>query len=280
MNNVSEKDREFPFTSKHFLSIRQLIHDHAGIQLSDAKRDMVYSRLVRRLRAHRLSGFNDYMQLLEDGRSGEMVHFINALTTNLTSFFREQHHFDYLRTTVFPSVEQRGSRRIRIWSAGCSTGEEPYSIAMTAAEYFQDKPGWDIKIYATDLDTNVVGVGKQGVYDAERVKDLDPRYLQRWFLRGKGKFDGMVRVKPELQKMLEFSQLNLLRDWPQRDLFDVIFCRNVVIYFNKDTQRTLFHRFHSAMHPAAYLFIGHSESLHSVAVEFRLVGQTFHEMVT
>lgn len=274
------KEREFTFTDHHFQTIRHQIGQYAGINLSDSKRDMVYSRLVRRLRAHRFNSFDDYLQLLADGESGERVHFINALTTNLTSFFRERHHFDYLTATVLPLIEQRGDRRLRIWSAGCSTGEEPYSIAMTVADYLKGKPGWDIKIYATDLDTNVVGVGKYGVYDAERVKGLSSAQLKHWFLRGKGRNQGMVRVKPELQCLLEFRSLNLLHEWPYKELFDVIFCRNVVIYFNKETQRRLFKRFSNLLYPSAYLFIGHSESLHSVSDDFRLVGQTIHVKAT
>jgi chemotaxis protein methyltransferase CheR len=277
---MSEKEREFPFTKVHFETIRSLIYQQAGINLSDSKLDMVYSRLVRRLRVHRLLDFDSYLHLLAQESNGEMVHFINALTTNLTAFFREQHHFDYLTATVFPHLEQLGERRIRIWSAGCSTGEESYSIAMTAADYFQNKHGWDIKIYATDLDTNVVRTGQQGIYAEDRVKDLDPASLKRYFYKGKGNNSGMVRVKPQLQQMIEFHPLNLLEQWPFRELFDVVFCRNVVIYFNKDTQKVLFKRFADIMNTSAYLFIGHSESMHNVSNDFRLVGQTIHEKIS
>lgn len=272
-------DREFKFTTKHFNIIKDYIAEHAGIALADSKQQMVYSRLVRRLRAKKLPDFDTYLELLESDDGSELINFINALTTNLTSFFRESHHFEFLTASALPWLESENSasRKIRIWSAGCSTGEESYSIAMTVMDYFKDKPGWEIEINASDLDSNVVQTAQNGIYPLERVKGIPKSRLQRWFLRGKGDNEGMVRIKPELQKTLQFRQLNLLHTWPWKDKFDIVFCRNVVIYFNKDTQRVLFGRFHENMKNRGHLFIGHSESLNKVSDRFKLIGKTIYQ---
>ncbi|MDH3354809.1 MAG: protein-glutamate O-methyltransferase CheR, partial [Chromatiales bacterium] len=259
-------EREFEFTTAHFKTVKNYIADHAGIDLADSKQQMVYSRLVRRLRAKKIPDFDSYLKLLEKDDGTELINFINALTTNLTSFFRENHHFEFLTENVFPLLERENAstRKIRIWSAGCSTGEEPYSLAITTKDYFQNKPGWDVQICASDLDSNVVQTAQNGIYTEDRVKGLSKPMLKKWFLKGRGAQDGMVRVKPELQSILSFRQLNLLHTWPWKEAFDIVFCRNVVIYFNKDTQRVLFGRFFDNMVDDAHLFIGHSESLNKV----------------
>ena len=225
-----------------------------------------------------MDSFRDYCRLLESRDSDELVNFINAITTNLTAFFREPHHFEYLSSTLLPELMRYNdaSRRLRIWSAGCSSGEEPYSIAMTVRETIPETAGWDVRILATDLDTNMVERARSGIYSEERVASLPRQRLKRWFLRGKGEHQGKVRVRPELQSMITFRQLNLLHDWPFSGPFDIIFCRNVVIYFSKDTQRVLINRYADITHPKSALFLGHSESLFKVSDRFDLVGNTIY----
>ena len=270
---------EFTFTDKDFERVTKLIGERTGIVLSSAKRQMVYSRLARRLRALGLSDFSKYLKLVKDNVDGELVNFVNAMTTNLTAFFREPHHFEYLANEALPRVMKANShsRQIRIWSAGCSTGEEPYTIASVVREVIPAGSGWDIQILATDLDSNVLNTAANGVYAAERVAGLTPKRLKRWFLNGKGEKAGMVRVKNELRDLITFQQLNLMESWPIKGPFDLIFCRNVVIYFNKDTQRKLVERYANIMNPDANLFLGHSESLFKVSDRFKLIGNTIYQ---
>lgn len=270
-------DHEFEFTDVDFARIQGLVYSHAGISLSDAKRNLVYSRLARRLRRLNLTTFAAYTDYLQTHLDTELTDFLNAITTNLTSFFRENHHFETLRRLVLPELMRNSARRrIRIWSAGCSTGEEPYSIAMTVKEAVPESSGWDVKILATDLDTNVLQKARDGIYDEERVQQIPKARLQRWMRRGSGANAGQVRVNSELQDMIQFNQLNLMESWPMRGPFDVIFCRNVVIYFDKDTQRRLFDRFADLLTPEGYLFVGHSETLYKVTERFELQGQTVY----
>ena len=269
--------RDFEFTDRDFYRIRDLVKQHAGITLTEAKKDMVYSRLSRRLRHLGITSFSEYCQLVEDETSGELVNFTNSVTTNLTAFFREQHHFDYLSSTLLPRLRQEKvrSRRLRIWSAGCSTGEEPYSLAMTLLENLPAHEKWDIKILATDLDSNVLETAQRGIYNIDRIKGISNQRLKRWFLKGKNNKDA-VRVNPELQQLISFRQLNLLRPWPFHGPFDFIFCRNVVIYFDKPTQKVLFERYADMLEMNSHLFIGHSESLFKVTDRFKLIGQTIY----
>ena len=273
------REREFELGDAEFETIRRLVGERTGIVLSDAKRDMVYGRLARRLRALGLRSFRDYLEHLQAGDDEEMVAFTNALTTNLTAFFREPHHFEYLQQTLLPALLQhkQGNRRLRIWSAGCSTGEEPYSIAMVVRETVPED--WDVKILATDLDSDVVRHAREGIYRAERVEGLSRERLRRWVRRGRGDKAGLVRMAPALRQLITFKTLNLMEPWPMRGPFDFIFCRNVVIYFSKDTQRVLFDRFADLLPADGHLFIGHSESLHRVTDRFRLLGQTIYRKV-
>jgi chemotaxis protein methyltransferase CheR len=273
-----ESQREFDFTDRDFQNLRRIVREHTGIFLSDAKRELVYSRLSRRLRKLKLRGFDQYCKLLANEDPTEITEFINAITTNLTSFFREPHHFDYLANTALPEITNRNrhQQRIRVWSAGCSTGEEPYSIAIILKEAMPRQESWDIQILATDLDSNVVAHAQDGVYQQERIEDLSQQRIQRWFQRGKGDNAGKVRVVPELRELISFRHLNLMREWPMKGPFDIIFCRNVVIYFDKETQRTLFRRFAGLLGGDGYLFIGHSESLFKVSEQFRLIGKTIY----
>jgi len=272
---------EFKFTDRDFNFIRQLVATNTGIMLSDAKRSMVYSRLARRVRALSLSSFDSYCALLKNNDEQEMVQFVNAITTNLTAFFREKHHFDFIAKTLIPEWQKthNDERRIRIWSAGCSTGEEPYSIAITLKEHFPQLSSWDVKILATDLDTNVVAKAKSGIYTADRIEGLPKPMIKRWFRRGRDGSSDQVKVSSELQEMITFNQLNLLESWPFKGGFDLIFCRNVVIYFNKDTQRVLADRYANVLRENGRLFLGHSESMFKISDRFKLVGNTIYDRV-
>ncbi len=275
------KKREFIFTTRDFNDIRELVSHNTGIVLSDAKQDMVYSRLAKRLRKLGLKSFKDYCALIKSENNDEIGHFVNAVTTNLTSFFRENHHFEYLKNTLLPKLlaEKTGNKQLRIWSSGCSTGEEPYSIAMVVKEVLESYPGYDVKLLATDLDTNVLDTACCGIYSENRVNGISKERLKRWFLRGKDNSAGKVKVSSELQDIITFRQLNLMNEWPMRGPFDIIFCRNVVIYFDKPTQRLLFDRFADILSPGGHLFIGHSETLYKVTDRFELIGNTIYRKI-
>ena len=270
------KQREFHFSSRDFSRIRDFIGEQTGIVLAEGKRDMVYSRLARRLRELKLERFSQYLDRL-DRDEQELGRFINALTTNLTAFFREPHHFDFVRRELLPSLAADPRRtRLRAWSAGCSSGEEPYSLAITLLESLPQDRNWDLRILATDLDSDVVEKGRQGIYTEERVAGLPGSRLRRWFRRGTGSRAGLVRVSPHLQELILFKQLNLLHDWPFRGPLDVIFCRNTVIYFDKSTQKVLFERFADLLVDGGHIFIGHSESMFKVTDRFESLGNTIY----
>ena len=276
--NPADAAREFVFTGADFHRISKLIYEYAGIALAPSKQEMVYSRLARRLRAHSLSRFVDYIALLEATGENERQAFVNALTTNLTSFFREPHHFNALARLL---ESRRGrSDPVTIWCSAASTGEEPYSIAMTAVEAFGSYSP-PVTVVATDVDTSVLEHASAGIYARERVAKLSPDQLRRFFLTGSGSPEGSVRVRPELRALLTFRQLNLLDTrWPIRGPFDAIFCRNVMIYFDKPTQRKVLQNLAPMLRPDGLLFAGHSESfLHSADV-FRLRGNTIYEHAT
>lgn len=275
MSLSPERDREFDFTTKHFATVRDELYDYAGIVLADHKQDMAYNRLVRRLRDLKLNSFDDYLAFL-DQNPAEFTQFINALTTNLTAFYREKHHFDFVREQILPEIINSGERRIRGWSAGCSLGEEPYSLAMTLLDAGVDPLRWDLRLLATDIDSKVLQSAQSGVYAYERVKTLPKSLLSRWFLKGKGKRDGHVKVRSELQSMITFKYLNLMQDWPVQGPLDFIFCRNVMIYFDQDTQARLLQRMAALLKPNGYLFVGHSEALARHASSFQLVGKTIY----
>lgn len=272
------KKREFEFTDRHFDVLRELVREHTGIALSDIKRELVYGRLARRLRKLQLKDFDSYLKLISQKGNEELGNFVNSVTTNLTSFFREDHHFQYLQQTLLPMLMSRrqDSRRIRIWSAGCSTGQEPYSIAMVVHETIPHIENWDIKILATDIDTNVLATAQRGVYELSKSDGISKERLKNWFLKGKGENSDSIKACSALRELITFRQLNLLTEWPMNGQFDVLFCRNVVIYFDKDTQRVLFDRFANKLKEDGYMFIGHSESLFKVTDRFELLGKTIH----
>ncbi|MEZ5444264.1 MAG: protein-glutamate O-methyltransferase CheR [Gammaproteobacteria bacterium] len=266
---------EFRLTAAELRMICELAMRHAGIVLNESKRNMIYSRLTRRLRQLRLASFSEYCELLARGDTHELREFVNCITTNLTAFFREPHHFEHMQAEAMPRLCARTQDRVlRIWSAGCSTGEEPYSIAMAVLEVLPS--GWDVRILASDLDTNVLAHAELGVYDAERVRDLPRGRLQRWFQKGKGTNAGKVRVIDAVRERVTFRQVNLVQPWPVRGPLDVIFCRNVVIYFDKPTQRELFDRFADVLRDGSPLYIGHSETLFRVSERFESLGRTVY----
>jgi chemotaxis protein methyltransferase CheR len=240
----------------------------------------VYGRLARRLRVLQLRSFAEYRERLK-GDVQEIAELCNAITTNLTSFFREPHHFQYLREHVLEplATERRGTRRLRIWSAGCSTGEEPYSIAMTVLETLPDAGNWDVRILATDLDSEVLGRARRGVYPLERTGTLSPERVQRFFTERREAGELCRQIAPEVAALVTFKQLNLIHALPMRGPLDAIFCRNVVIYFDKDTQRELFARIARLQRPGDLLFLGHSESLFKVCDSYALIGKTIHRRV-
>ncbi|TFW09243.1 chemotaxis protein CheR [Oxalobacteraceae bacterium OM1] len=266
--------KEFDFTPRDFERVRALIHRRAGIALADSKQEMVYSRLARRLRATGIRSFQSYLDQLESRpEDGEWEAFTNALTTNLTSFFRESHHFPILADHVRGRKEQ-----MTIWCCASSTGEEPYSIAMTLCEAFGTMTP-PAHVIATDIDTNVLNTASNGIYGIDRLEKMPVEQAKRFFLKGKGAQEGLVRVRPELRQLVTFKQLNLLSDdWPVSGPFDAIFCRNVMIYFDKPTQSRILARFAPLMKPDALLFAGHSENFLYVSDAFRLRGKTVYQL--
>ena len=274
LKSPPDSAKVFAFTPRDFARIRTLIYRQAGIALTESKQEMVYSRLARRLRAKGLSSFEEYLDGLENGRdSEEWEAFTNALTTNLTSFFREAHHFPMLAEHL-----QNTKAPLSIWCSASSTGEEPYSIAMTACEAFGTLTP-PVSIVATDIDTNVLETAANGVYPIERIDKMAQERVKRFFQRGKGERSGLVRVRPELRQLITFKPLNLLASsWPVSGPFDVIFCRNVMIYFDKPTQSRILERFVPLLKPEGLLFAGHSENFMYASDAFRLRGKTVYEL--
>lgn len=269
--------REFGFNDEDFEALRGLIKSITGIHLSDQKRELVYGRLSRRLRALNLPNFQAYRKILASNPE-EIAEFTNAITTNLTAFFRERHHFDYLRDQVLaPMVaDRRATRRVRIWSAGCSSGEEPYSIAMTVLEAVDDPARWDIRVLATDLDSEVLSRARAGQYGPERLASLNSARLERFFALQHTATTNLYQVRPEVASLITFKQLNLMHPLPMKGPLDVIFCRNTVIYFDRETQRDLFSRVARLQRPGASLILGHSESLFQISNDYTLVGKSIY----
>lgn len=265
--------REFAWTSADFDRVQDLIYRRAGISLHDGKHAMVYSRLSRRLRDTGHQSFKDYLSWLESTEGAEWQEFVNALTTNLTSFFREQHHFQIFSEHL---KSKPLNHPWRVWCSAASTGEEPYSIVMTALDALGGRPNFSLM--ASDIDSKVLATAASGVYKADSLKGVSPAQVQAYFMRGKGANEGMVRVKPELKQLVEFLIVNLIRDdWPFRESFDVVFCRNVMIYFDAQTQRRVLERIHRVMKPGGILFVGHAENFSDSRDLFVLKGKTSYE---
>ncbi|WP_079432687.1 CheR family methyltransferase [Zoogloea sp. LCSB751] len=272
-HDPSAPEREFQFSTADFERVRDLIYRHAGISLSPIKQDMVYSRLARRLRARGDRTFSEYLDRAQR-EPQEWETFVNSLTTNLTSFFREAHHFEILAERLKKHTVRSP---FRIWCSAASTGEEPYSLAITACEAFNSLSP-PVHIIATDIDTNVLATAEKGVYGLDRVERLSRERMQRFFLKGTGTQDGYARVRPELQRLIEFRRINLLdKSWPVQGPFDALFCRNVMIYFDKPTQHGILQRFVPLLKQDGLLFAGHSESFLHSADLFRSLGRTVYE---
>lgn len=270
-----DRTREYIFTQTDFERIKKLIYKHAGISLSSSKQNMVYSRLARRLRANGLNSFSEYLNFLERGNSEEWEAFTNALTTNLTAFFREQHHFPILEKHV---EQRKNQKKIQLWCSASSTGEEPYSMAMAMVQAFKTLTPL-VHILATDLDTNVLAKAQLGIYSLDKLEKIPKEKLRQFFLKGKGHHAGSARVRLELRNMITFRQLNLLDEsWPIRGPFDAIFCRNVMIYFDKSTQYQILKKFVPLLAPDGLLFAGHSESFQHAIDLFKLREKTVYEL--
>ncbi|HWV20928.1 MAG TPA: protein-glutamate O-methyltransferase CheR [Devosia sp.] len=266
---------EISLSEREFSRIKSRVYKVAGISLSDAKRTLVVSRLSKIVRALGLSSFDDYVDYLEKGASaGDGQNFVNALTTNLTRFYREDHHFDHLKTYVGALMSERPrGQRLRIWSAGCSTGQEPYTIGMDLLAAFPELKRWDFKILATDIDTAVIAKAARGIYPENELSGLSAERARPFQRLG----DGTVQVPQAARELVSFKPLNLIAEWPMRGPFDAIFCRNVAIYFDKPTQGAVFGRFGTLLAPEGFLYIGHSENLGSGGEGFRLVGKTIYQ---
>lgn len=267
-------DTEFRF-------LRDFVREHCGISLGDHKRQLVQGRLARRLRALRLRHFGAYCDLLRHDPQSELGDLASAISTNVTAFFREAHHYDLLADELLPrwlQQKRRSGDRLRIWSAGCATGEEPYALAMVLAEALErhDAAGLDAKILATDLSPQALETARNGVYPLERLTGISDGRRRRWMLRGSGEYEGFACVHPRLRELVAVQPLNLLHEWPMRGPFDAIFCRNVVIYFDQPTKQRLFRRYAGLLPAGGHLFLGHSESLHGVNDDFELIGRTVY----
>ncbi len=278
MTKVAMKDREFSLSDAEFKKLTGLIKDLTGIVLGDHKMEMLYGRLARRLRHLNMNSFSEYCALLDSNQAeSESGFLVNAVTTNLTKFYRESHHFDslgdHLMSLQNNSARNRGAKSIRIWSAGCSSGEEPYSIASVVLNKVTSLNAWDVRILATDLDTNMLDKGRNGHYAKSSIEAIPDNYQQP--------FNGIMsldennfHVKAQAKKLVHFKQLNLLHKWPMKMKYDVIFCRNVLIYFDSATKENLVQRYADMLHPDGLLFLGHSESLVKKIPGLNLIGRT------
>ncbi|MEA2825170.1 MAG: chemotaxis protein methyltransferase CheR [Alphaproteobacteria bacterium] len=269
--------REFPFTHRDFQQIADMMNKDAGIALAEAKAPLVYSRLVKRLRNLGIESFKQYCELVQGERGiEERQQMVASLTTNVTRFFREPHHFEHLKAHVLPDLlnEARRGARLRIWSAGCSTGEEPYSIALTILSMMRDATRFDIKILATDINKRVLAHAQQGTYGDAALRPVSREQRSDWFVRG-ADTDGEKNwsVGNELRALVTFRELNLMADWPMKQAYQAVFCRNVVIYFEEHVRSRIWDGFATLMTPAGWLYIGHSERI-SLAGPFELKAYT------
>jgi len=274
---IIKKDREFLFTEKDFNFLRKVANDYSGITVSDDKYDMYYARIAKRVRKLGLSNFADYCSYLKKNHDKEFTDFINSITTNLTSFFRENYHFEYLENQIIPEYKKKhaAKKSYRVWCAAASTGEEPYSIAITLAENFNQN-NWKIDFLATDIDSDVLNTARNGVYEAQRIANLSKTRKTRWFRKGSGENKGVVRVDEQLRNMISFKRLNLIQEWPIKKKFDLIFCRNVFIYFDGPTKEMILERFYDLLNDDGYLILGHSESIHSMNNDYVTTGHTIY----
>ncbi|MBU0681164.1 MAG: protein-glutamate O-methyltransferase CheR [Proteobacteria bacterium] len=265
-----------PLTDKLFKQFSSLVYDQTGIFLKPEKRELLNARLGKRLRHCTIASFQEYYDyVLNDGSGEELIHLIDAVSTNFTSFFREKTHFDYLSSTVLREFADQGlSGEFKVWSAACSSGEEPYTLAIVLNEFGAKKQQFRFSIQATDISTKVLAMAEKGVYAAEKVQGMSKELVRAYFQKGTGGSEGYVKVKKALRQPISFRRFNLMDQYPWNAEFDVIFCRNVMIYFNRETQQQLVDKFYTCLKPGGHLFIGHSESLTSITHRFRQVTTT------
>jgi chemotaxis protein methyltransferase CheR len=270
---------EFELSAKEFDDLRCLVKEHTGISLSESKLELVRRRFTPRLRALGLGAFADYVRYLKAHVEEELADFASAITTNLTSFFREDHHFDIMAQTALPDLLARNAatRRLRIWCSAASTGQEPYSIAITLLKHIPDIQSWDVRVLATDLDRQCLDKARAGMYSINDLEKVPADVCNRWFLRGRGSNEKHVRVKDSVKEFIDFKPLNLIGNWPMKGPFDIIFCRNVFIYFDKPQQQKIVEKFAGLQYPGAYLFIGHSETLNAISDDYTLIGKTTYQ---
>jgi chemotaxis protein methyltransferase CheR len=266
-------------TDNEFNQLSQLVYQHAGIHLPPQKKELVRSRLTKFLRNRRLASFQEYYrQVLDDSSGLELINLLDAISTNMTAFWREPKHFEFLGQELLPALRQKSKAapQWRFWSAGCSSGEEPYTMAMVLMNAFLGQELSGVKIYASDINTQVLNQAQRGIYPMSRVEPLSQEWRRRYFQKGVNQWEGFVRVKPEVKKMVEFFRFNLMEPFPFKEDFEVIFCRNVMIYFEKATQTELVQKFYNCLKPGGYLFIGHSESLCNISHQFAYVKPTIY----
>lgn len=258
-----------------FNKFSSLVYDHTGIFLKPEKKELLNARLGKRLRKCKIASFEEYFNFVQNDSSGhELIQLIDSVSTNFTSFFRENVHFDYLAGTILPAFVKDGGSECKLWSAACSSGEEPYTLAIVLREFQAAHAGFRFAITATDISTKVLALAKRGVYGMDRMRTVPPDLLRRYFRKGKGQGEGFVKVKPELQQAITFKRFNLMGQFPWQNELDVIFCRNVMIYFNRETQKQLVEKFYRCLKPGGHLLIGHSESLTNINTKFRQVATT------
>jgi chemotaxis protein methyltransferase CheR len=281
---VAEHDSLTPMKEREFRLLRELVQEHTGIWLQDGKRTMLAARLAKPVRRLGLSGFQSYYALLRESAedSPEFVEFVNAITTNKTSFFRERHHFEYLAQKIVPEIKaaslRGGRKQIRVWSAACSTGEEVYSIAMTLLDAVEEK-GWWLEVVGSDIDTGVLETAQRAIYPAECLESIDELQRQRYFLQGKDSRAGQVKLKPEVTRMVELRRVNLMDErWAVEGPFDVIFFRNALIYFQQDVQERFLRRMTAMLRPGGYLFIGNSEQIPWMHDRLEPLSQTMYRL--
>ncbi len=269
-----------PLNEKLFKNFSRLVFEQSGIYLTDEKKELLNARLGKRLRKCGFDSFESYYDYVVNDKSGEeIIQLLDSVSTNFTSFFREKGHFDYLSATVLPELIKNAAaqHKLSFWSAACSSGEEPYTLAIVLNDFFANKPGWKCSVLATDLSTKVLNIAQNGVYDRNRIASLSPEILRQNFRKGTGKSSGYVKVKDHLRDMITFQRFNLMHRFTWPEPFQVIFCRNVMIYFNKKTQEELVAKFYRCLQPGGYLFIGHSESLSAIKHSFSRVAPTAYQ---
>ncbi len=261
-------------TDKDFNRFKKIVYEKCGISLHDGKRELVRARVAKRLRETGNKNFDGYHRFLINDNSGdELIEFINAISTNLTSFFRELQHFEFLEQKLFPKFQKKNkaAKAFQLWSAGCSSGEEPYSLAICFNEFFSKGSSAGINILATDISTKVLSKAMSGVYQKDSLTNISNPLIRKYFQKGQDKWEGCVRLKPVIRNMIEFRRLNLMEPFPFKEVFDAIFCRNVMIYFDKSFQEILVNKYYECLKPDGYLFIGHSESLTGINHKYKYI---------